>query len=338
MALEEAFQTTLDESMLAGSRTMRRDRGAVCETQLRVLRQRAQQTPRARDDVAVCTERATPSSDRPIDFPSWNRSTPVVDRPPDQPADVDPAARAHLHGSEGRGTEPSGRDRRGRSSSPPITRATWTRQPFCWRFHPRWRYRVAPGDGEGVLYGALQPAAVPASAWFTNSLELLPGLPVLQRVPAAAARSAARARRCVTSARSSRTATRSSSFPRGGAATTEHIDRFMPGVGMIGAKLDVPVIPVRIEGLDKVLNRTMTLAEAGTGQSSVRRAPAAPGGRLSGPGRAGRGGRPDAVALQRRPVPGVARFPPRALSLPICHLLAARPRRLPASDGLPACL
>ena len=33
--------------------------------------------------------------------------------------------------------------------------------------------------------------------------------------------------------------------------------RFRPGVGMIAARLDLPVIPVRIEGLDRVLHRTM---------------------------------------------------------------------------------
>ena len=36
------------------------------------------------------------------------------------------------------------------------------------------------------------------------------------------------------------------------------IDRFRPGVGMIGARLGLPVVPVRLEGLDKVLGKGQT--------------------------------------------------------------------------------
>jgi len=32
---------------------------------------------------------------------------------------------------------------------------------------------------------------------------------------------------------------------------------FRPGVGMIAARLDLPVVPVRLEGLDKVLHPRM---------------------------------------------------------------------------------
>ena len=44
-------------------------------------------------------------------------------------------------------------------------------------------------------------------------------------------------------------------FPEG--RRTEHgeIARFQPGVGMIASRLGVPVIPVRLEGLDRVLPR-----------------------------------------------------------------------------------
>ena len=37
----------------------------------------------------------------------------------------------------------------------------------------------------------------------------------------------------------------------------------MPGVGMIGARLSVPVVPVRLEGLDKVLHRKMKFPRRG---------------------------------------------------------------------------
>jgi long-chain acyl-CoA synthetase len=41
-------------------------------------------------------------------------------------------------------------------------------------------------------------------------------------------------------------------FPEGHRSTGP-IGRFRPGVGMIAARLDVPVVPVRISGLDKVM-------------------------------------------------------------------------------------
>jgi 1-acyl-sn-glycerol-3-phosphate acyltransferase len=43
-------------------------------------------------------------------------------------------------------------------------------------------------------------------------------------------------------------------FPEGKRTETGAIDRFRPGVGMIGARLDLPVVPVRLEGLTEVLN------------------------------------------------------------------------------------
>jgi 1-acyl-sn-glycerol-3-phosphate acyltransferase len=38
---------------------------------------------------------------------------------------------------------------------------------------------------------------------------------------------------------------------------------FQPGVGMIASKLEVPVVPVRIDGLHKVLHQTWRMAHPG---------------------------------------------------------------------------
>ena len=38
---------------------------------------------------------------------------------------------------------------------------------------------------------------------------------------------------------------------------------FQPGVGMIASKLGMPVVPVRIEGLDRVLHQTWKMARMG---------------------------------------------------------------------------
>ena len=40
---------------------------------------------------------------------------------------------------------------------------------------------------------------------------------------------------------------------------------------MIASRLDVPVVPVRIEGLDKVLHSEYAMADAGSGPGRLRR-------------------------------------------------------------------
>jgi long-chain acyl-CoA synthetase len=52
-------------------------------------------------------------------------------------------------------------------------------------------------------------------------------------------------------------------FPEGRRTDTGAIDRFRPGIGMIAARLGVPVVPVRIEGLDKVLHPSWRMARPG---------------------------------------------------------------------------
>ena len=51
---------------------------------------------------------------------------------------------------------------------------------------------------------------------------------------------------------------------------------------MIASRLGVPVVPVRIEGLDKVLHPTWKMARPGPGARGVRRAAAAGRRRLRG--------------------------------------------------------
>jgi long-chain acyl-CoA synthetase len=44
-------------------------------------------------------------------------------------------------------------------------------------------------------------------------------------------------------------------FPEGRRTEAGEIARFQPGIGMIAARLGVPVVPVRLDGLDRVLPR-----------------------------------------------------------------------------------
>jgi long-chain acyl-CoA synthetase len=42
-------------------------------------------------------------------------------------------------------------------------------------------------------------------------------------------------------------------FPEGLRSPTGAIQPFRPGIGMIAARLDVPIVPVRVDGADTVL-------------------------------------------------------------------------------------
>jgi long-chain acyl-CoA synthetase len=45
-------------------------------------------------------------------------------------------------------------------------------------------------------------------------------------------------------------------FPEGSRTERGEINSFQPGVGLIASKLHLPVVPVRIEGVDRVLHHT----------------------------------------------------------------------------------
>jgi long-chain acyl-CoA synthetase len=52
-------------------------------------------------------------------------------------------------------------------------------------------------------------------------------------------------------------------YPEGARSDTEAIAPFLPGIGMIGARLAVPVVPVRLEGVGQVLGRSNRMARRG---------------------------------------------------------------------------
>jgi long-chain acyl-CoA synthetase len=52
-------------------------------------------------------------------------------------------------------------------------------------------------------------------------------------------------------------------FPEGARADSGHMLPFRGGIGMIGSRLEVPVVPVRIEGNDRILHPTWRMARPG---------------------------------------------------------------------------
>jgi len=52
-------------------------------------------------------------------------------------------------------------------------------------------------------------------------------------------------------------------FPEGARSDTSEIKPFRPGIGMIASRLEVPVVPVRIDGLQNVLRTDWKMARPG---------------------------------------------------------------------------
>lgn len=52
-------------------------------------------------------------------------------------------------------------------------------------------------------------------------------------------------------------------YPEGERTEAGEIRGFRPGIGMVGARLAVPVVPVRLEGLEKVLHRSWRMIHSG---------------------------------------------------------------------------
>ena len=61
---------------------------------------------------------------------------------------------------------------------------------------------------------------------------------------------------------------------------------------MIAARLRVPVIPVRIEGLDRILHQSWRMAKPGPARVAFGKPLRLEGEDYRGPGRSGRGSRP----------------------------------------------
>ena len=101
-------------------------------------------------------------------------------------------------------------------------------------------------------------------AWFTNSLNYYLAVTVLQRVPAPAAGN----RHAADAALHRRAGWRrllGADLPGGTPDGGREIGGFQPGIGMIAARLGVPVVPVRLEGLDRILHHTWKFPVRGPG-------------------------------------------------------------------------
>jgi long-chain acyl-CoA synthetase len=259
MALEEAFQTTLDESMLAEANTI----GEL---------KRLVEVPGGTPDLKVrgSMEEMEPptfrsgeprAEPRTIPFPSWNRTwLSWFIRRISLPTWILPLARVflklrvagleHLRTLEGPVIFAS--NHQSHMDTPTIMIA----------LPARWRYRLAPAMAKEFFTRHFHPETATRKQWFTNSLnyylscQFFNAFPLPQRE--AGTRQTLRYIGAVLDDGYSVLI-----FPEGKRTQTGEVQPFRPGVGMIGSRLGVPVVPVRLDGLEKVLHQKMKFPERG---------------------------------------------------------------------------
>ena len=227
VALEDRFQTHVDEARFAEASSVEQ------------LKQLVERGPAA-DDV-----------EEPVDFPSWNRAWPVrLVRRLSLATWILPLARVFAH------MRVDGLEHLKDLNGPVLFAANHQSHmdvPVILAALPgRWRARVAPAMAKEFFKAHFFPAGHTWREWFTNSLNYylaamyFNGFPLPQRE--AGARQTLKYIGELTGAGWSVLI-----FPEGERRTTGDIKPFRGGIGMIASRLDVPVIPVRLEGVDRVL-------------------------------------------------------------------------------------
>jgi long-chain acyl-CoA synthetase len=238
VALEDAFETRIDEGLFSEARDM---------GQLRTLVERAS------------TSGAPP--DEPVDFPAWTRSWWArAFRRVHLPVWVLPMTRAfawiHIEGREHL------RDLQG-----PVIFAS-NHQSFMdgpvimAALPPRWRYTLAPAMGKEMFAAHFFPAEHGRLAWFTNSLNYYLAVLFFNAFPLPQREAGARQTlRYIGELMADGMSVLI--FPEGRRTQTGVIDSFRPGIGMIAARLGAPVVPVRLDGVHNVLRVGWRMARPG---------------------------------------------------------------------------
>jgi long-chain acyl-CoA synthetase len=238
VALEDTFGSHIDEAAFAGARSV---------ADLKALVEHGTDT--------------TSTSLEPVDFPSWNRSSLAqAIRRVSLPTWILPLARVFAW------LRVEGREKLASIDRPVIFAANHQSHmdtPDVLSALPaRLRYRVAPAMAKEFFKAHFFPAEHSRFARFTNGLNyylaalFFNAFPLPQRE--AGTRQTLRYIGEVLE-----TGYSVLIFPEGKRSLTGAIDRFRPGIGMIASRLGVPVVPVRIEGLDKVLHPEWTMAKPG---------------------------------------------------------------------------
>jgi long-chain acyl-CoA synthetase len=254
MALEAAFHTTIEEAALADAKTIGDLRqlveaGAVVREP---SRDAAPAAAAAEIDFAVSTPNHPPRSAEPLIFPAWNRwRVSWFLRRISLPTWILPLGRLFLdlhvdgleHLRELRGPVIFAANHQSHMDVPTILIA----------LPSRWRYRIAPAMSREFFHAHFHRRAVPLRSWLTNSLNYFGSSMFFNAFPLAQSGAGTRQ----TLRYIGELAADGYSvliFPEGVRHGEGEMARFRPGVGMIAARLALPVVPVRLEGVGKVLH------------------------------------------------------------------------------------
>lgn len=238
VALEDTFQTRIDEGSFASARDL---------GQLRSLVERA-----STSDTAPA---------EPVDFPAWTRGVAArAVRRVNLALWILPLARLFAW------TRVEGLEHLRDLAGPVIfasNHQSFMDGPVIMASLPaRWRYRLSPAMGKEMFTPHFFPKEHGALSWFTNSLNyylavlLFNAFPLPQRE--AGARQTLRYIGELLADQHSLLI-----FPEGRRSESGAIDVFRPGIGMIASKLGAPVVPVRIDGLQHVLGVGWHMARPG---------------------------------------------------------------------------
>jgi long-chain acyl-CoA synthetase len=237
VALEEALNTNLDESAFATAAT-------VADLQ------RLAATPASAEPVS-----------EPVDFPRWNRSWPVRTlRSVSQSIVLLPLARMfawmHVEGLEHvqhlQGPVIFAANHQSHMDTPVILAAL-----------PRnIRARVTTAMAKEFFKAHFFPGQYSRREWLTNSLNYWLSSAFFNAFPLPQREAGARQTlRYVGELLSDGYSILI--FPEGKRTDHGEINPFRPGIGMMAARLNVPVIPVRLSGVDRVLHHTWKMAKPG---------------------------------------------------------------------------
>jgi long-chain acyl-CoA synthetase len=197
----------------------------------------------------------------PIDFPSWNRTAPArALRRVSLPTWILPLARVFAT------IKVEGREHLESLQGPAIFAANHQSHldtpAILIALPAHWRYRLAPAMAKEFFRAHFYPEQFSRKAYFTNSLNyylaslFFNAFPLPQRE--AGTRQTLRYIGDLLSSGFSILI-----FPEGKRTDDGAIGRFLPGVGMAAARLQVPVVPVRLEGLDRILHHKWKFPQHG---------------------------------------------------------------------------
>jgi len=140
-----------------------------------------------------------------------------------------------------------------------------------WSLPAPWRYRVAPAMAKEFFDAHFHPQRYSGFERFTSGLNYFLACLVFNAFPLPQRESGTRealryAGDLIADGYSILI------FPEGRRTDAGEIQPFQPGVGMLAARLRVPVVPVRLEGLDKVLHKSAKMATPGSARVIFGRA------------------------------------------------------------------